>query len=335
MQRWKAILLLSLATLLAPALMLGQSANAARPGTLNYVEGQVSINGQTVNWLSVGSSELQVGQVVETGNGKAEILLTPGVFLRLGDNSAVRMISPDLAKTEVELVQGRADVEVDQLFKQNDLRVKIRGGETRLLKTGLYAFHFDKETVQVFDGEAAVLPADGLQKRVVVKKGHELAMNGEGGRPEHFDKAASQDALYNWSSLRSQYLGEANVQLASAYEGAPGFAPGWFWNTGLYGYTWLPGDGAFFDPFGYGFYSPYYLFNGGFVYGYGRGFGRGGYRGVYRNGQASFRGQTSFHGERADGFRGGSSAFQSGGGFHGGGGGFHGGGGGGGGGGHR
>jgi hypothetical protein len=155
-------------------------------------------------------------------------------------------------------------------------------------------------------------------------------MNGDGGRPEHFDKAASQDALYNWSSLRSQYLGEANVQLASAYEGAPGFAPGWFWNTGLYGYTWLPGDGAFFDPFGYGFYSPYYLFNGGFVYGYGRGFGRGGYRGVYRNGQASFRG------ERAGGFRGGSSAaFQGGGGFHGGGGGFHGGGGGGGGGGHR
>src|ERR1700748_621940 len=142
MPRLKALLLLSLVTLLAPALMLGQSANTARPGTLNYVEGQVSINGQTVNWLSVGSSALQEGQVVETGNGRAEILLTPGVFLRLGNNTAVRMISPNLAKTEVELVKGRADVEVDQLFKQNDLRVKLRGGETRLLKTGLYAFNF-------------------------------------------------------------------------------------------------------------------------------------------------------------------------------------------------
>jgi hypothetical protein len=338
MPRLKAIFLLSLATLLAPALMFGQSANPAVPGTLNYVEGQVSINGQVVNRLSVGSSELHQGQVVETGNGKAEILLTPGVFLRLSDNSAARMISPNLEKTEVELVKGRADVEVDQLYKQNDLLVKIGGGETRLLKTGLYAFNFENRTVQVFDGEAEVLPAGGLQKRIVVKKGHELAMNGDGAKPQHFDKAASQDALYNWSSLRSQYLGEANVQLASAYEGAPGFAPGWFWNAGLYGYTWLPGDGAFFDPFGYGFYSPYYLYEGGFVYGYGRGYVRGGYRDGYR------RGQTSFHGERAaGGFHGGyGSAFQGGGGFHGGGtgAGFHGGGGGGfhgggGGGGHR
>ena len=121
MPRLKAALLLSLATLLAPAFINGQSADPAVPGTLNYVEGQVSMNGHAVNQSSVGSSELQEGQVVETGNGKAEILLTPGVFLRLNDNSAVRMISPELAKTKVELVKGRADVEVDQLYKQNDL----------------------------------------------------------------------------------------------------------------------------------------------------------------------------------------------------------------------
>jgi hypothetical protein len=334
MPRLKAILLLFLVTLLAPVLMLGQSANLAVPGTLNYVEGQVSINGQVVNGLSAGSTQLHEGQVVATGNGRAEILLTPGVFLRLGDNSAVSMVSPNLARTEVELLKGRADVEVDQLFKQNNLLVKIQGDETHLLKTGLYAFNFENGTVRVFDGEASVLPVNGQQKPVVVKKGHELAVNGEGEKPKDFDQKASEDALYNWSSLRSQYLGEANVQLASAYEGAPGFAPGWFWDAGLYGYTWLPGDGAFFNPFGYGFYSPYYLFDGGFVYGYGHGYGRGGYRGGYRNGQ------TSFHGERAaGGFHGGNgSAFQGGAGFHGGGGGFQGGAGGfhgGGGGGHR
>jgi hypothetical protein len=330
MPRLKAISLLSLATLLAPALVLGQSANPAVPGTLNYVEGQVSINGQIVNELSAGSVQLHEGQVVATGNGRAEILLTPGVFLRLGDNSAASMVSPDLVRTEVELLKGRADVEVDQLFKQNDLLVKIQGDETHLLKTGLYAFNFESGTVRVFDGEASVLPVNGQQKPVVVKKGHELAVNGEREKPTDFDEKTSEDALYNWSSLRSEYLGEANVQLASAYEGSPAFAPGWFWDAGLYGYTWLPGYGAFFNPFGYGFYSPYYLYGGGFLYGY----GRGGYRGGYRNGQ------TSFHGERAaGGFHGGNgSAFQGGGSFHGGGGGFQGGAGGfhgGGGGGHR
>jgi hypothetical protein len=303
---------------------LGQSANPAVPGTLNYVEGQVSINGQVVNELSDGSTQLHEGQVLATGNGRAEILLTPGVFLRLGDNSAASMVSPNLARTEVELLKGRADVEVDQLYKQNDLLVKVQGDETRLLKTGLYAFNFESGTVRVFDGEASVLPVSGQQKPVVVKKGHELAVNGEREKPTDFDEKTSEDALYNWSSLRSQYLGEANVQLASAYEGAPAFAPGWFWDAGLYGYTWLPGYGAFFNPFGYGFYSPYYLYGGGFVYGYGRGYGRGGYRNGYGHGQ------TSLHGEVASGSH--SSAFQGGGGgFHGGGGGgFHGGGGGGG-----
>jgi hypothetical protein len=314
MPRLKAALALSLATLLAPALLLGQSANPAVPGTLNYVEGQVSINGQAVNLLSVGSSQLQEGQVIETGNGKAEILLTPGVFVRVGDNSAVRMISPNLANTEIEILKGRADVEINQLFKQNNLRVNVNGNEVRLLKTGLYAFNFKGEMVQVFDGKAAVFSIDGQQKPVVVKKGHEMAINGTGEKPKSLDKDASKDALYNWSSLRSQYLGEANVQLASAYEGAVGFAPGWFWDAGLDGYTWLPSYGAFFDPFGYGFYSPYYLYGGGLVYGY----GRGGYRGGYGHGQ------TSFHGERAAADHAGySGAFQGGGDPHGGGG-FHG-----------
>ncbi|MGB9417986.1 MAG: FecR domain-containing protein [Acidobacteriaceae bacterium] len=319
MPRLKALYLLSLATLLAPAIVIGQSANPAVPGTLNYVEGQVSINGQVVNELSASSTRLHEGQVVATGNGRAEILLTPGVFLRLGDNSAVSMVLPDLVRTEVELLKGRADVEVDQLFKQNDLLVKIQGDETHLLKTGLYAFNFESGTVRVFDGEASVLPVSGQQKPVVVKKGHELAVNGDREKPTDFYEKTSEDALYNWSSLRSQYLGEANVQLASAYEGVPAFAPGWFWDAGLYGYTWLPGYGAFFNPFGYGFYSPYYLYGGRFVYGYGRGYSRG-------YGRGYGHGQTSLHGEIASGSHGG--AFQGGeGGFHGGGGGggFHGG----------
>ena len=52
------------------------------PGTLNYVEGQASIGDQTLNSQAVGSAELQNGQVLETGDGKAEILLTPGVRRR-------------------------------------------------------------------------------------------------------------------------------------------------------------------------------------------------------------------------------------------------------------
>ena len=99
------------------------------------------------------------GQTVATVNGKAEVLLTPGVFLRLGDNSAVTMVSPDLTKTEVQLDRGVAEVEVDQLYKQNDLLIDQGPSQTVLLKDGLYEFDAATNQVRVFDGLASVSPA--------------------------------------------------------------------------------------------------------------------------------------------------------------------------------
>jgi hypothetical protein len=324
MPRSKTLLLLSLATLFAPA--FGQSANQARPGTLNYVEGQASIDGRQVSPQSVGSAELQPGQYLATADGKAEILLTPGVFLRLDNNSTVKMIKPDLTHTEVSIERGRASVEADQLLPQNLILIDQKNGQTQLLKNGLYEFNAENNTVRTFEGKAAVFPGNDMQsnvKPVDVKGGRQLALNGEPVKPQGFDKNRSQDDLYKWSSLRSQYLGEANVDLAAQYAGYGGaFNPGWYWDSSLYAYDWLPGGwDPFFSPFGYGFYSPYYLYGGGFVYGrgfYGRGYG---YRGGY--------GFSGVHG----GYRGGAVGGHAvgGGGF--GGGGFHGGGGGGGG--HR
>src|SRR3979490_864437 len=117
-------LMLPLVTLCATA--FGQSTNAALPGTLNYVEGQASIEGRSLSPQSVGSTPMQAGQVLATANGKAEILLTPGIFLRLGDDSTVQMVSTDLTHTEVRLDQGRANVEVDQIYSQNTILVDLK-----------------------------------------------------------------------------------------------------------------------------------------------------------------------------------------------------------------
>jgi FecR protein len=302
------VLLLSLATLSATA--FGQNANPARPGTLNYIEGQASIEGRQLSPNSVGNTELQAGQALSTANGKAEILLTPGVFLRLGSDSTVEMISPNLTSTEVKLERGLADVEVDQLYKQNTILVDLNNGQTKLLKNGLYVFDADDSIVRVFDGKADVTGQNlhDNAKPIEVKGDRQLALTGEPSNPQRFDKNKSQDDLYNWSSLRSEYLGEANVNLASEYAGAPGFYPGWYWAGGPFGYTWLPGDGLFWSPFGYGFYSPYYIYGGGFLYGrYGRGVYGGGF--AYRGGRPVGSGNV----------RGSSAAFSGGGGFHGGG----------------
>src|SRR5580698_7857470 len=177
MPRLRVHLLLALATLSVSA--FGQSTNQARPGTLNCVEGNASIGNRPLSARSVGTAELKPGQVLTTGDGKAEILLTPGVFVRLNDNSALKMISPNLTHTEIELDRGRASIEVDQLYKQNNIVVTQNGGQTELLKVGLYEFNADANTMRVFDGKAAVLPGNDPpdnEKAILVKGGHQLAV---------------------------------------------------------------------------------------------------------------------------------------------------------------
>jgi hypothetical protein len=274
--------MLSLATSLVVPAALAQHTNTARPGTINYVEGQATLNGQPLAAKSSGV-EVAQGQTVETQNGKVEVLLTPGVFVRVGENSAVTMVSPELTKTEIRVERGTAEVEVDQVFKQNDLLVDEGSAQTRLMKNGLYEFGADTGNVRVFDGEAEV-STTAEAKPIKVKGHHVLALATANEKPQSFsdDDYAKNDPLYNWSKLRADYLGQANQELAQRYAGQPGFYPGWFWNPGLYAYTWLPGDGLFWSPFGYGFYSPYYIYGGGFIYphyGIRSGYVHGPYRG--------------------------------------------------------
>ena len=306
--------LLSLAPLCA--LAVGQNANPGQPGTLNYIEGQVSIAGAPMTAHSIGTTTLQPGESIETKVGRAELLLTSGIYLRIGANSSLKMVSPDLTHTEVALLSGKADVEVDNIYKENDILVDQRGSQARLLKPGLYAFNTTKATMRVFDGEASVAPMDNADdvKHITVKSNHKLLLNGTAAKPVHFQKDGSQDGLYAWSSLRSEYLGEANENVASEYAGVDGFNPGWFWDAPFGGYTWLPGDGMFFSPFGFGFYSPYYLDGGGMIYGRGGyGYGHGGYG---RGGYGGRGGRVAHGGSFGGNFGGGM-----GGGFHGGGGG--------------
>src|ERR1700730_14471655 len=89
--------------LIAPRAGAAEPPKTAYPGTVNYVEGQVRIGSQSLGANSIGSARLEPQQTLTTEQGKAELLLTPGVFLRVGDQSAVEMISPSLTDTEVAI----------------------------------------------------------------------------------------------------------------------------------------------------------------------------------------------------------------------------------------
>ncbi len=305
-----------------------ESRRTAVPGTLNYVEGQASIGDQILDQKAVGAANLANGQVLQTENGKAEILLTPGVYLRLGNNSSVKMISNSLTNTEVTVSQGEAMVEVDQIYHENYLRISQPGADTQLAKTGLYDFDAGNGDVRVFDGKAVVTADD---HNVTVKKNHQLELSSAKLKATKFDKdqVTKNDDLYRWSSLRSEYLSEANVNAAQMYYAngwyGPGWwGPGWYWDPWFNGFTFLPGSGFFYNPFGWGFYSPLMVWRAPVVIG----------GGVHHfNGNRPVAIGHGFHNHAVTGFHGGYGRM---GGFHGGaparaggfsGGGFHGGGG--------
>jgi hypothetical protein len=281
MKTVRMLLALSLAALLAPAAMAQDRMQQAPPGTVNYVEGSVALDGQTLTTSAIGSKVLQPGQVISTRNGRAEVLLTPGVFLRIGHNSAVQMVNPDLMKTQVRLTNGKASVEVDALYKENHLEIAQDNVMTRLEKPGLYEFNANEGWVRTYKGRAMVYA--NPTRPTKVKSSHEVTLPtaAAGGdtpvamqkvRAERFnrDRAENSDALMMWSRLRSKYLSNANAQLAYEYAGYPGFVPGWYWNPWGMGYTWIPGYGMYWNPFGWGFYSPIYM---NYAYPYGGSYG--------------------------------------------------------------
>ena len=329
-------------------------ANSAVPGTVNYIEGKAYVDDQPLD--QNGKTTVQVGESLNTEAGKVEILLTPGVFLRVGDNSSVKMVASGLENTELRVVKGHAIIEVDQIYPQNNLRVDEGDSSARILKPGLYGFNLDQNQMRVFDGEADV---DVGTRQIKLKADHELSVTASASeKSEKFNKKAENgDDLYRWSSLRSDYEAEANVNAAhivytggwGPYWGAgfygagfygAGWGPGWgfggwYWDPWFSAYTFLPVGGIFYSPFGWGFYSPglvyrapfyagnfYHTFNAADVHAWGahyatsRAYAHGVYTGAGAERGAFHSGAMMAGGREGGGFHGGES-----GGFHGGGGG--------------
>jgi hypothetical protein len=234
-----------------------QAVRGALPGTVNYVEGQVSIDGNPLSTKQDGNTVVLQNQSLMTANGKAEMLLSPGVFVRAGSNSEIRMVSNGLASPTIEVVRGEAMVEVDQKVVDAQIDVLERGATASILKYGLYRFDSDQSRIQVIDGKVRVTENSQTKD---LGQGKEVVVNGQPLKPVSFDRKAEDD-LYRWSSVRSAYLAEANVVTAqSVYMGySPYVGPGWYWSPFYAWWSWLPGDGFFYSPFGYPFFSPGYV----------------------------------------------------------------------------
>jgi len=283
----KLLGLAALCVALLAALVLPASAQpviSAKSGLLSYVEGQVLLNDQPVEFSTTRFADVKENSIVKTGDGRAEVLLTPGITLRMGENSSLRMISNRLVDTRVELMTGSAVVEADMIAKDTNVTVVVGQGAVELPKAGLYRFNAAPAQIKVFKGDADVELA-GQTK--AISGGHALGLATETAAIEKFDTEDTDD-LDRWSHRRGSYQAAANMSAARTLLSSGGGISNWGYGMGgvcspVWGYnsyygmmTFIPCTGSLWSPYGYRFWSPYaisgaYWVNAPIIYGGGAG----------------------------------------------------------------
>jgi hypothetical protein len=222
---------------------------SAKAGLVNFVDGQANVQLH---------EQLIQGATVETGaQGHAELLLTPGAFLRVGNNSKIIFDSVELNHVAVRLLDGAALIEVADIDKHAPIQVTT--GNLRGVIASRGTYRFADNTASVIDGKLRIL---GTHK--TLRTGHQIASTTEGDVASTF-VAAPNDDLDAWSRNRSAALANANAMAyhessAGTYSSASNYPYGniygnrfsWLYSSLLGGFTFLP-RGGYRSYWGYTF----------------------------------------------------------------------------------
>ena len=132
---------------------------SAKAGGINAITGQASVHSRgEADWQQLMiTDDLDAGDRVRTAyDGRVEILLNPGSYLRVGGNSEVELSNNALDNLEVRLLRGTAIVEATGMDGL-DLNINISTPHTKLaiVRQGLYRLN--------------VVPGDATE--LIVRKG--------------------------------------------------------------------------------------------------------------------------------------------------------------------
>jgi hypothetical protein len=245
---------------LAAVSATAQMAISAKSGLIAYVEGRVLLGQESVAVKAGGRlSEIKPEQTLRTEEGRAEILLTPGVILRLGENSAVKMIANRLEDTRVELTAGSAVVEATEIDKAHAVTLLVGQISVGLRKTALLSLNA-QTGVRMFKGEAQIIAGGEAQ---ILREGRKLAAAGPLTATK-FDKTET-DPLYRWANRRSEIVAMANIASAKTMQSdfsdrsaltSSFYRGGWVYNPYFGMFTYVPLAGMLRSPFGFFYYSP-------------------------------------------------------------------------------
>jgi FecR protein len=257
---------------------------SAKAGGINAITGQASVHGKGESeWQQLMvTDDLNAGDIVRTASdGRVEILLNPGSYLRVGGNSEVELANNSLDSLELRLLRGAAIVEAtgaDGL--ELNIGVTTPHAKIAIVRQGLYRLN-------VIPGDATVLIV--RKGRVILTDSHTKV---KGGNKVVFsatnvmvakltdDEKKNQEDIEAWSKSRAKDLAQANRRIsdrmlnsafASYRDPFSLFGPRntglWFFNARAGCYTFLPFYNGWGSPYGSSYsiaiYNPVVTYNGG------------------------------------------------------------------------
>ena len=203
---------------------LAQVVIGAKAGIIDCIEGEVFLDEEPESLSKSRYVQIKIGQRLRTQKGRAEVLLGPDVYLRLGENALLRIDRNRLDDTGLELEQGSALVEITQENKGIITRVQVSNSIVEITKAGLYRFDADSDELRVYGGTARIT---GGKKEVVIKSGKKVRLNGSAATAK-FDVNAF-DSLHQWAARRSFDLFNATASTRTQNHWRP-VSLGWAFN---------------------------------------------------------------------------------------------------------
>lgn len=226
---------------------------STQAGLINHTQGGVRLNDQAVESRRGQFQQMRQQDVLSTVHGRAEVLLNPGVFMRLGENSSFRLVSSQITDARVELVSGTAIVEANEVNRDTAVTVSCQQAEVSILKRGVYRLDANPPAVRVFEGKVLVRSGD---RQMEIGRGRVLALDGTLALAK-FDRKRG-DWLDLWSRDRAAYLADLNLSTARSLSTQKGLGriSGWAFNPYFGVYTFMPASGYYCSWYGSCYYSP-------------------------------------------------------------------------------
>lgn len=240
---------------------------SATAGGVNSVIGRVMVRraGATSEQPLTAQDDILSGDVVSTGVGaRAEVLLNPGSYFRLGENSVFELVDNSLDNLRVKLVKGSAIIEATG-GEDTELRLKIVTNQQPLVivRRGIYRINAQSDSTELLVQKGRVsLSSD---RRDIAKGGTRVTLNSGSPLTAKIGKY-QRDEFDIWSKERGENLARANDALSARMlndrlTGDWGFTMAAFGRYGLWTFSTTMRCYTFL-PFYYGWSSPYGRFYG-------------------------------------------------------------------------